>query len=134
MTRLGVVSADGIGQRNDIMPEQTTQLSPAQQKRFQNLFNKGFAAFERGGLDMAVELLYQCLEIDPGNLRARKFLRMASLQRYTKKKHGAIAAGLALGKGIEAAVADAKKHVYEAIKLSYHIGRNCGVLGMPRRR
>ena len=46
----------------------------------------------------------------------------------------AIAAGLALGKGIEAAVADAKKHVYEAIKLSYHIGQNCGVLGMPRRR
>ena len=109
MTRLGGVSADGIGQRNDIMPEQTTQLSPAQQKRFQNLFNKGFAAFERGGLDMAVELLYQCIEIDPGNLRARKFLRMASLQRYTKKKPGAFAAGLAelggLGASMKAASA-----------------------------
>ena len=96
MTRLGAVSANGIRQWKHIMAEQTTQqLNPAQQKRFQNLFNKGFAAFERGGLDMAVELLYQCLEIDPGNIRARKFLRMASLQRYTKKKHGALAAGLA---------------------------------------
>lgn len=46
----------------------------------------------------------------------------------------AIAAGLACGKGLAAAVANAKKHVYEAIRLSYHIGRHCGVLGMPRRR
>ena len=101
------------------MPEQTTQLNPAQQKRFQNLFNKGFAAFERGGLDMAVELLYQCLEIDPGNIRARKFLRMASLQRYTKKQHGALAAGLAelggMGASMKAASAlKAGKHA-EAI-------------------
>ena len=77
------------------MPEQTEQLDPAQQKRFQNLFNKGFAAFERGSLDMAVDLLYQCLEIDPGNLRARKYLRMASLKRYTRKKPNAFSAGLA---------------------------------------
>ncbi len=82
------------------MPEQATQLSPAQQKRFQSFFNKGFAAFERGNLDMAVELLYQCLEADPGNFRARKFLRMASLQRYTKKKPNALTAGLAEFSGL----------------------------------
>ncbi len=101
----------GVGRRQwkIIMPEQTPQLNPAQQKRFQNLFNKGFAAFERGGLDMAIELLYQCLEIDPGNIRARKFLRMASLQRYTKKKSGSFAASLAelggLGASMKAASA-----------------------------
>ena len=113
------MSANGIRQRKHIMPEQTTQLNPAQQKRFQNLFNKGFAAFERGSLDMAIELLYQCLEIDPGNVRARKFMRMASLQRYTKKKPGAFGASLAelggMGASMKAAAAlKAGKHA-EAI-------------------
>ena len=46
----------------------------------------------------------------------------------------AIAAGLACGAALAGAVADAKNYVYEAIKLSYHIGRKCGVLGMPQRR
>ncbi len=45
-----------------------------------------------------------------------------------------IAAGLALGAPLASAVEDAKFYVYEAIKLSYHIGRNCGVLGMPKTR
>ena len=119
VTGRNAMSANGIRQRMHIMPEQTTQLNPAQQKRFQNLFNKGFAAFERGGLDMAIELLYQCLEIDPGNIRARKFMRMASLQRYTKKKPGAFGASLAelggMGASMKAAAAlKAGKHT-EAI-------------------
>ena len=46
----------------------------------------------------------------------------------------AIAAGLALGASLEDAVARAKNYVYEAIKFSYHIGQNCGVLGMPETR
>ena len=46
----------------------------------------------------------------------------------------AIAAGLALGRPLAAAVEDAKIYVYEAIRLSYHIGQNCGVLGMPKMR
>lgn len=43
----------------------------------------------------------------------------------------AIAAGLVRGAALADAVLAAKNYVYEAIKLSYHIGRNCGVLGMP---
>ena len=46
----------------------------------------------------------------------------------------AITAGLACGASVSAAVEDAKIYVYEAIKLSYHIGQNCGVLGMPKKR
>ena len=46
----------------------------------------------------------------------------------------AIAAGLALGAPLGAAVKKAKEYVYEAIKISYHVGRQCGVLGMPERR
>lgn len=46
----------------------------------------------------------------------------------------ACAAGLACGLPLARAVARAKNYVYEAIRLSYHIGDNCGVLGMPRGR
>lgn len=86
------------------MPEQTTQLSPALQKKYQTLFNKGFTAFERGSLDMAIELFTQCFEIDPGNFRTRKFLRMAVLQRYTKKKPSALTAGFAELSGMGASM------------------------------
>lgn len=43
----------------------------------------------------------------------------------------ALAAELARGASLARAVAGAKNFVYEAIRLSYHIGKNCGVLGMP---
>lgn len=46
----------------------------------------------------------------------------------------AITAGLAAGAPLSRAVKDAKLYVYEAIKISYYVGRNCGVLGMPERR
>ena len=41
----------------------------------------------------------------------------------------ALAAELALGRGIEAAVAGAKEHVHRAIAGSYLVGDDCGVLG-----
>ena len=44
----------------------------------------------------------------------------------------ALAAELARGATLADAVAGAKDFVYEAIRLSYRIGRTCGVLGMPR--
>lgn len=46
----------------------------------------------------------------------------------------ALVCELALGAPLEDAVAGAKKFVYEAIRLSYHIGDNCSVLGMPERK
>ena len=61
-------------------------IDPQLQKKALNFFNNGFAAFERGNLDMAVELLLRSLEIDPTSFRTRKFLRAASLQRYVKTK------------------------------------------------
>ena len=42
----------------------------------------------------------------------------------------ALAAGLALGRDLRTAVADAKRYVYEAIRSSYCVGPNgCAVLG-----
>lgn len=61
-------------------------IDPQLQKKALNFFNNGFAAFERGNLDLAIELLFQSLEIDPMSFRTRKFLRAASLQRYVKTK------------------------------------------------
>ena len=44
----------------------------------------------------------------------------------------ALAAELACGASLPDAVAGAKDFVHEAIRLSYRIGKSCGVLGMPR--
>lgn len=43
----------------------------------------------------------------------------------------ALAAELALGADVEAAVAGAKRHVHQAIATSYLVGKGCGVLGFP---
>ena len=44
----------------------------------------------------------------------------------------ALAAELARGASLGKAVEGAKNFVYEAIRLSYYIGKHCGVLGMPK--
>jgi tetratricopeptide (TPR) repeat protein len=80
------------------MAEATTpqnENDPQAQKRLQNLFSKGFSAFERGNLDMAIDLLYTCVELSPGFIRARKFLRAASMQRFTRTKPSALRLKLA---------------------------------------
>ncbi len=46
----------------------------------------------------------------------------------------ALAAALARGDSLVKAVESAKNFVYDAIRLSYHVGKNCGVLGIPRER
>ena len=57
--------------------EQNAQLA-------QTLFNKGFATFERGNLDIAIDLLLRAVEISPGFTRARRFLRAAEIQKIKK--------------------------------------------------
>jgi len=61
-------------------------------------------------------------------------LRPASTHGTGCTLAAALAAELALGASIPAAVRGAKEYVYEAIKISYYVGRRCGVLGMPERR
>lgn len=86
------------------MAAQANQLDPQLQKKAQNFFNNGFAAFERGNLDMALELLYQCLEIDPSSFRARKFLRAAALQRFIKSKPSSLKLKMAEIAGLPASM------------------------------
>lgn len=58
----------------------------------QNFFNKGVAAFERNNLDIAIDLLMQCVTLAPGFSRARKFLRAAQIAKFKKEKRGKMAA------------------------------------------
>jgi len=58
----------------------------------QNFYNKGVAAFERGNLDIAIDLLVQCVTLAPGFSRARKFLRAAQIAKFRKEKKSKLAA------------------------------------------
>ncbi len=47
-----------------------------------DLFNKGFTAIERNNFDYAIDMLLVCVEREPAFLRARKFLRAATIRRF----------------------------------------------------
>lgn len=66
----------------------------------QMLFNKGFSAFERGNLDIAIDLLLRCVAEAPGFLRARRFLRISQIQRMTRQNKGSLLRNLADAAGI----------------------------------
>ena len=69
-------------------------------RRARDLFNKGFAAFEHGNLDYAIDMLYHCVELEPTLLQARKFLRAAEIQRFKQKKGGAISNAVSTVRGL----------------------------------
>lgn len=55
-------------------------------QKVRDLFNKGFAALERGNLEYAVDLLTSCITLEPSLLQARKFLRIAQIQFAKQEK------------------------------------------------
>ena len=57
----------------------------------QNFYNKGVAAFERGNLDIAIDMLMQCVTFSPGFTLARKFLRAAQIAKFKKDKKSKLA-------------------------------------------
>jgi hypothetical protein len=52
----------------------------------QNFYKKGVAAFERGNLDIAIDLLMQCVTLSPGFSLARKFLRAAQITKFKRER------------------------------------------------
>lgn len=68
--------------------EKTDQVA----QQAQNFYNKGVVAFERGNLDIAIDLLMQCVTLAPGFSRARKFLRAAQIAKFKKEKKGRLSA------------------------------------------
>lgn len=69
------------------MAEVPIEKAPQKAK---DLFNRGFTAFERGNLPYAIDMLMACLEVEPGLLKARKFLRGAEIQQRKQKSSSAI--------------------------------------------
>lgn len=57
-------------------------------KQVRDLFNRGFAAFERLNLDLAMDLLQECVDLEPGFIQARKFLRAAEMAALKKRGSG----------------------------------------------
>ncbi len=69
-------------------------------QKVRDMFNRGFAAFERGNLDYALEMFGSCLEIEPGLLKVRRYLLAALLQKRKNAKGGALAPMIAQVKGL----------------------------------
>lgn len=53
-------------------------------------FEKGLASFERGNLDYAMDMFLLALELCPGLLKARKFLRAAAVKKAKQQKTSAL--------------------------------------------
>jgi len=64
--------------------DEATPVREQENPQAQTLFNKGFAAFERGNLDIAIDLLLRCVELSPSFTRARRFLRASEIQKSKK--------------------------------------------------
>lgn len=60
-------------------------------RKARELFDKGFAAMERGNLDYAMDMLTAALDIEPRLLQARKFLRAAAVRKFKEGGGGAAA-------------------------------------------
>jgi tetratricopeptide (TPR) repeat protein len=76
------------------MIELTLETAP---KPARDLFNKGFAALERGNLDYAIDMLTRSVEAAPGLVRGWRFLRAAEIRRFREQKAGRIAKTIAAG-------------------------------------
>ena len=57
----------------------------------QNFYNKGDAAFSRGNLDIAIDMLMQCVSLSPGFSHARRRLRAAQIAKFRKEKKSKLA-------------------------------------------
>lgn len=63
---------------SEIKPEQVS-------RKVRELYERGVAAYERGNLDYAVEVLSSCLDLEPRLLAARKYLRAAEIKKLRAK-------------------------------------------------
>lgn len=55
-------------------------------QKAKDMYNKGSLALERGNIEYALDMLYACVEMEPGLVPARKMLRIAEIKRCKQKK------------------------------------------------
>ena len=88
-------------------------------RRARELFEKGVAAVERNNLDYAMDMFTAALTLEPGFLKARKFLRAAEIKVFKTKKSPALIHAVSSVKGIGACLKTSsllKKKPEEALK------------------
>lgn len=69
------------------MAEITLEKIPRKAREF---YDKGMAAMERENLDYARDMFFSALDIEPGFLRARKFLRAGAMKKFKAAKGGSV--------------------------------------------
>ena len=104
------------------------ELARELQRRF------GCAVLVKGGHgegDAAVDVLYDGMAVR--RFAMPRIMNPVSTHGTGCSLAAALAAELALGNDVPAAVAGAKTYVHEAVRRSYLVGENCGVLGFATR-
>jgi tetratricopeptide (TPR) repeat protein len=71
-------------------------------RRARDLFNKGFGAMERGNIDYAINLFYDCVKAEPKLTQARKYLRICQVQRAKKQETGSVGKAVSMVRSIPA--------------------------------
>ena len=77
------------------MVEVTLEETP---RNVQDMFNRAFAAFERKNYDYSIDLLSSVLEIEPGLLQARRYLRSAEISKCQGKTASSLSDALTMAK------------------------------------
>lgn len=87
-------------------------------RKVRDLYNRAFAAYERENLDYAMDMFLSVLDLEPGLLSARKYLRASSVKEF-RQKGNALSAAMApiqgLGKMMKLK-SSLKKNPVEALK------------------
>jgi tetratricopeptide (TPR) repeat protein len=73
-------------------------------RKVRDAFNKGFASMERGNIDYAINLLFECVKIEPRFLQARKYLRICEVQRAKKLDQGGVSRAMGAVRNLPAQI------------------------------
>ena len=106
------------------MAEVSLEAAP---RKARELFDKGFAAFERGNTDYAMDMFMAALEIEPRLLQARKFLRAAAVKKFKEKGGGSVSHMISSITGaltLSMATAQASKKPLQALKMAEKLLRS----------
>jgi len=73
--------------------------------KVRELFDRGFSALDRGNLDYAMDMLLDCLKLEPGFLEARTYLRAASVRKFKEGNNGKFAQAMGTAAGMPKIIA-----------------------------
>jgi tetratricopeptide (TPR) repeat protein len=90
-------------------------------RKLRDMYEKGFAAMERGNLDYAIDTFSNILALEPRLLKVRRFLRAAQVKHFKDKKGGGathILSSIAGIGGVLSVSSSLKKDPLKALKAS----------------